>query len=331
MTQAKVALYALIFAAATVQAQTIPAVPAAPAQPNPRPDPAITQIRKSVTFIKLRCSDAGQEFDVRGTGFFVSYPDPRLPNDGSFNYLVTNRHVALCWNDLGHPMQVESIGITLNGRDSPDGIFSQDVSLNDHGNIPWIIPQDDSVDLAVIGLALNPSVCDFVQIPLSLFASNVDLKRWRVTEGEPIFFAGFFYQFPGRERMEPIVRQGIISMMPSDKVPFGGMAEQVYLADAHAFGGNSGSPVFFNLGGFREGNIMAGDDYHLLGVVNGMLTEDENFNLQLAATLKGKASANSGISTIVPADELRALLDDPRLQKMRDDALNAIKTQRPAH
>jgi len=131
--------------------------------------------------------------------------------------------------------------------------------------------------------------------------------------------------------MEPIVRQGIISMMPSDKVPFGGMAEQVYLADAHAFGGNSGSPVFFNLGGFREGNIMAGDDYHLLGVVNGMLTEDENFNLQLAATLKGKASANSGISTIVPADELRALLDDPRLQKMRDDALNAIKTQRPAH
>jgi hypothetical protein len=152
------------------------------------------------------------------------------------------------------------------------------------------------------------------------------LKQHRIVEGEPLFFAGFFYQFPGSKRMEPIVRQGIIAMMPSDKVPFVGMAEKVYLADLHAFGGNSGSPAFINLGGYHAGSMMLGDDYRLLGVVNGGLTEDENFNLELTATLKGKGAANSGISTIVPADEVQALLDDPRLQKLRDDAVKAQAT-----
>jgi hypothetical protein len=59
-------------------------------------------------------------------------------------------------------------------------------------------------------------------------------------------------------------------------------------------------------------------DYKLLGVVNGEVFEDEDFNLTLTAMVAGKALANSGVSTIVPADDLKALLDDPRLQRQRD-------------
>jgi hypothetical protein len=95
------------------------------------------------------------------------------------------------------------------------------------------------------------------------------------------------------------------------------------LADLHAFGGNSGSPAFINLAGYHNGSLVVGENYRLLGVVNGEVTEDENFNLKLTNTLKGTAKANSGISTIVPADEIRTLLDDPRLQKLRDDTVNA--------
>jgi hypothetical protein len=68
---------------------------------------------------------------------------------------------------------------------------------------------------------------------------------------------------------------------------------------------------------------MLGDDYRLLGVVNGLIFEDEHFNLQLTTTFRGSAAANSGISTMVPADELRALLNDPRLQAQRDVAVKA--------
>jgi hypothetical protein len=227
-------------------------------------------------------------------------------------------------------MQVENINITLNRRQAEGDNFAQDGFLNDHGNVPWIVPQDASVDLAAIPFLPDNTRFDFMTIQLSIFASNDLLKQRRITEGEPVFFAGFFYQFPGTKRMEPIVRQGIIAMMPSEKVPFVGMAERVYLADLHAFGGNSGSPVFFNLGGYHEGHILLGDDYRLLGVVNGGLTEDENFNLELTTTLKGTARANSGISTIVPAHEIQELLDDPRLQKLRDDAVTARGAQKQA-
>jgi hypothetical protein len=283
----------------------------------------MTQIRKSVTFIKLLCREGSQEFDVRGTGFFVFYPDSRLGKDQGFVYLVTNRHVALCWNDSGQPMQVESISVRLNRRQAVDDKFSQDGFLNEHGNVPWVTPQDDSIDLAALPFLPDLSRFDFKTVPLSLFATSDVLSQRNITEGEPVFFAGFFYQFPGTNRMLPIVRQGIIAMMPEEKIPFVVSPMKLYLADLHAFGGNSGSPAFINLGGMHGGAIYAGEDYRLLGVVNGDISEDEHLNLQLTTTVTGTARANSGVSTIVPADELKALLDDPRLQQRRDDVVKA--------
>jgi hypothetical protein len=56
----------------------------------------------------------------------------------------------------------------------------------------------------------------------------------------------------------------------------------------------------------------------LLGVVSGYFYETQDFTFQVATTLSGKANANSGISMIVPADELKALLDSPELQGQRD-------------
>jgi len=113
-------------------------------------------------------------------------------------------------------------------------------------------------------------------------------------------------------------------MMPDEKFPLVGTPMKLYLADVHVFGGNSGSPAFINLGGFHGGNLRVAEDYHLLGVVNGEIIEDEHFNLQLAITfIRGTAAGNSGISTIVPADELKALLDDPRLQAIRDAEIKA--------
>jgi hypothetical protein len=299
-----------------------PARPAAGVTPaDTRPAPAMTQIRKSVMFIRLKCKDGGQEFDVRGTGFFVEYPDQRLPNGRVFTYLVTNRHVALCIDDNGHAMGVESISITLNRRGADGEDVSQEGFLNPLGNVRWYLPSDGSVDLAVLPLSPDPKQFDYLAVPFSMFAGGDLLKERRVAEGEPVFFAGFFYQFPGFTRMEPIVRRGIIAMMPKDKVPFVGNAERVYLADMHVFGGNSGSPAFINLGGLRENQLSTGSDYKLLGVVNANVSEDENFNLQLTTTIQGKAAANSGISTIVPADELKALLDDSELQSLRDEAV----------
>ena len=102
-----------------------------------------------------------------------------------------------------------------------------------------------------------------------MFATKDVLERGHIHEGEPVFFSGFFTQFPGTKRTEPIVRQGIIAMMPDEEIPFVGLARRLYLADMHIFGGNSGAPAFINLAGMHEGSLAVGQDYRLLGIVNG--------------------------------------------------------------
>jgi hypothetical protein len=86
----------------------------------------------------------------------------------------------------------------------------------------------------------------------------------------------------------------------------------VYLCDAHIFGGNSGSPVMVASSWLGVGG------YHLLGVVSGYYYEDENFNLEIATTVKGTGRANSGVAMVVPADDLKALLDAPEQKGSRE-------------
>jgi hypothetical protein len=92
------------------------------------------------------------------------------------------------------------------------------------------------------------------------------------------------------------------------------------LGDVHIFHGNSGSPVFVDV---QTGGI--GFDYRFLGVVSGNFSEDQEFNLEIDTTVKGTEHANSGIAVIVPADELKSLIeDDPMLKASRATAIKAL-------
>jgi hypothetical protein len=86
----------------------------------------------------------------------------------------------------------------------------------------------------------------------------------------------------------------------------------------HVFGGNSGSPLFVNLGGLRNNTFTSSYDYKLLGVVSGYYTEDSNLTLSIATTYHGTVRQNSGIAIVVPADKLKELLDSAPLQALRD-------------
>jgi len=284
----------------------------------------VANIKKTVAFIQLQCEDGPNLLDVRGTGFFINYPDDRLAKGGSFVYLITNRHVAMCLSQDHRPLVVRSIAIRLNRKDGS----SAALPLVTHGNLPWMLPSDESEDLAVIALAPDPQIYDYLGIPTSMFGTKDVLAANAIAEGERILFAGFFYQFPGVAKIQPIVREGILAMIPDEKLPTTtGKPGRVYLGDVHVFGGNSGAPVFCNLGGVHGSKVTAGEDYRLLGIVSGMFYEDEEFNLKVSATIKGTAKANSGISMIVPVDALKNLLDAPSLKAQRDAIVTNMQNQ----
>jgi hypothetical protein len=301
------------------------------AQTQPTTPPALPfakQIRKTVTFIELICQSGGKLWNVRGTGFLLTFPVDSVAKGAQFIYLVTNRHVAECWDENEHPRPVKSISVRFNLRNGTSTKFP----LNTSGNAAWIFPADESADLAIVGLVPDPNTVDYLTIPLSSLATDDVVAKETISEGSKIIFTGFFYQFPGERRMQPIIREGILAMMPDeDLVTTTGKSGKVYLGDVHIFGGNSGSPVFVDLGGLHGGAFKLGEDYRLLGVVSGMFHEDEEFKLEVTTTIKGTAYGNSGIAMIVPASALKKLLDDPRVRATRDAEVTKWQASHTSH
>jgi hypothetical protein len=171
-----------------------------------------------------------------------------------------------------------------------------------------------------------------MSVPVSLIATKDVIDTRQVTPGDQVVFAGYFYQYPGTERLQPIVRQGVLAMMPDETIPttLQNKPGHVYLTDAHAFHGNSGSPIFVNTGGIR-GDTMGGPSYSLLGIVSGYYPESEsNFSVPAARVLTGEVHDNSGVTVVVPGEELRALLDSPALKQIREANVEAyLKNHKP--
>ena len=298
-------------------------------QPQPGQNPVAATVaipqsvaqsaRKTVAFVTVIYASGASLSAVIGTGFFVSVEDKRLGENLSFGYFVTNRHVAQPGIELGTPHDPAQVRLRLNlkipegGNDS----IEQPVALG--GSVHWYFPEDSSVDLAVIPIAPDVVRYDYLTIPTSAFATEDHIKSESIDVGDQVIFTGFFSSFPGQKRIEPIVRQGILAMMPDEPMQTTlHKPGRLYLADAHAFHGNSGSPIFVSLGGARRGSFFSGERYLLLGIISGYFPESAGYTVPAAAVLTAEVHDNSGIAAVVPADELMKLLNCRALQGLRD-------------
>jgi hypothetical protein len=287
-----------------------------------------TTIKKSVVYLQADClQEDGKTISYSATAFFVMKSDDRLEKNKGFGYLVTNRHAAQPGIEHGTPCHVSNYWIRVNLRGALPTDLPQASSVALGPNVPWIFPDDPAVDLAIVPFAPDQSKVDYVPIPSTSFATSDVMKASNIGEGDTVIFTGLFVQMPGLLRLEPIVRQGTIAMIPTEPIMTTlNKPGTLYLADVHVFGGNSGSPMFVNLGGARNGGLMVGSSYKLLGVVSGYEFEDTDFNLQAATTYSGTVGANSGVTSVVPAGELDKLINSPLLQAKRDaDVARMIK------
>jgi hypothetical protein len=286
-------------------------------------------LKKLVGFLRVGFLKGGQAYVAAGTCFFVFYEDKRLGDNGGFVYLVTNRHVAVPGIDEGQHYPVQWTKIRLNLQSVTQAIQSEEVNIPLGVQLHWYFPSDDGVDLAVLPILPDQARYEYQAFPVSLFATKDAVAASQIAEGDNALFTGYFYQFPGLKKIEPIVREGILAMMPDEVMETTlHRPGQLYLADVHAFGGNSGSPLFVNVSGYRNGALtFGGFPYRLLGVISGGYTEDTDFKLTIATTMKGTFSGNSGIATVVPIDELKSLLESPTLKARRDAEVAAKKSK----
>jgi hypothetical protein len=277
------------------------------------------QIRNTVAFLSVTYLEGPTQWKVDGTCFFVFFPDSRLGEDRGFVYLVTNRHMAQPGIDMGaaHPTLGAFFRLNLVTPQGDIQSVQQQIPLNNQ--VHWFFPKDDGVDLAILPLAPDEKFFSYQTVPSSLIVGLDRIKAGDVVVGDRVVFAGYFYNFPGRKRIEPIIREGVIAMMPDETFDTTlHKPGQLYLADLHAFHGNSGSPVFVNVGGSHHGGFVIGDNYLLLGILSGFYPESVGFSVPAATVLTGEVRDNSGIATIVPANELNKLLNSVEVQADRD-------------
>src|ERR1035438_9238478 len=106
-------------------------------------------------------------------------------------------------------------------------------------------------------------------------------------------------------------------MLPGEKIGVGQGSFDAYLVETFAFGGNSGSPVFF---------YSSGDDVpvKLAGVMKGFFVDFEpvlSFGTTAHTKSVSVSQSNSGIAIVVPAEHIRQILHSEAIEQSRMNSL----------
>lgn len=258
-----------------------------------------------------------------GTAFFVLYPDVRGGPDFNFCYIVTAKHVLRQLNNGGF---LPSVKVRLNLRNpTPDqGFDFVDIPVADQqGNLLWLHNRSNERDEAVaFPLLPDTGRFDFKAIKFSDFADDEVLKKENVGPGDTLFFVGLLPQFYGKTKNFPVLRRGSLALLADEDVPTPVGLLHGYIAEVASWPGNSGSPVFLNLSGFRGGGVIAGGGPRFLGIVISQYNNSWSVDVTKTAAIQHSDPASIGLAFVLPASDVVAILNGPDAQKLRDIELS---------
>ena len=246
-----------------------------------------------------------ENLDYRASAFVVSVPHDE--HSGCL-HLVTAKHVAIS-------LQKGEAIIAFNGKDGLP------LWMKNTDEASWFFHPDETVDVAILPMAsLRLREYDYQDISTNLFLTSDGSQEYGIGIGDDVFTIGLFAPFIGTLRFTPMVRTGVIAMMPQGRVQhpkFGSI--EAYLTESRSLGGLSGSPVFVRdtvsvQGVNKEGKLRpfsAPAGFHLLGLLSG------HWDAPAAAN---DGSLNMGISLVVPATKILEALFSPEITALREEA-----------
>jgi len=241
--------------------------------------------------------DAERGVEIGGTGFYVGVPSEKHPRH-LYIYGVSNWHVAI--NDAASV-------IRANKTDGTTDIFDYDPSEWD------FIPGGGDIAISpILKIEDAHSVCC---IEVKGFATDKIIAEKKINVGDNVFMIGRFVDHDGGKTNLPAVRFGNISTMPTQMPESNISKGESYCIDMHSRTGYSGSPVFVyrTLGDdLTKSPLDFSSFMYLLGIHWGQFPEiwkDGKGN-----DIKGF----SGMSMVIPADRILALINKPNLRAIRD-------------
>lgn len=273
-----------------------------------------TRTLKSVCFIGWHnpAEDPSVWDHVEGTGWFT----PLTP---WYWTIVTARHV------LDQVPTGSKVRVWVN---LASGLWPIDYERDD-----WETHEDPTVDLALLLKAINVGKgrldLDHVCLSREGWVSELQLNHPEhpIGIGDRVYFPGLFAHHFGKERLQPIIRQGTVAAMNLEPVitEIGGKAVEIdaYLVEVHSIGGLSGSPVIMRFG-FDHLNPEAPSPHDatkwpifsdaLFGVVHG------HYDLTVPPEGGNRFERlNTGICMVVPIKYVAELLVQPKVVAMKEE------------
>jgi hypothetical protein len=283
------------------------------------------RVLKCVVFLGV---GKDENFKPYGTGFLIIVQQGVL----EIQYVVTAMHV------IDGP---EPIVVRVNKKNGkPDYIEPL------RG---WYVHPDHGryVDAAVAPIILHPHTYDIVCIRTREFCKDTTVTARDVGVGDELFYPSLFMHHRGAGLNLPVMRAGTLAAMPIEPIITKSGPIKAYLMEGRSMGGHSGAPVFVNFTAPRNYNperpiplptpAEAMMPYRLLGVLRSYLKAKDTGEYLAEEQAAKDLWVNSGISTIVPSDDIIEILMQPDLVKQRmDDANEHLKrmdvptTGRPA-
>jgi len=247
-----------------------------------------------------------------GTGFLVGVLYGVQPADvrrrAAHVYAVTNAHVA---------QEAPILRLMrLDGTAEAIPLTQRDWTYHANGD-----------DVAVHYVDLPGDVYRLAAITTDLFVTRPDFDdrpdSAGIGIGDDVAFIGRFGHHDGRERNEPSIRFGNISLIPREPIQQeNGHPQQSILVEARSMPGYSGSPVFFvEQHALNRRVVLPQFDLKLLGMDWGhvpywhkvMMPDHETPHREGLAV-----NFNAGMMGVVPAWQITELLDDPRVREPRE-------------
>jgi hypothetical protein len=263
-------------------------------------------LRKVVAFILLQHSDG--KFYAQGTGFFAGVS--RLDDTTkSFVVFVTAKHVLQRKNKTFY----DDIYLRLNTIDGGSDIVRFPL-ITKEGPC-FMIHSDPTSDVAVIAVPSGLTKHEIMYLSMSDMSDQQTLVREGIREGDDVMFCGMFINYLGKKRNYPIYRFGKVALLTDERVPFEGEQAFLYLLETTAFGGNSGSPVFFKISPNRNPSqlvIGAPTKYYLAGIMRGFY--GAQIDTAYAKTAAGDTVLfqNAGIAAVTPSYQVLEVLNEIR-------------------
>lgn len=265
----------------------------------------------------------GERRGPDGTGFVVSRPSEGLPGFKHY-YGVSNHHLA----------RDGSPDIRFNGMSSPIENDPLDWGFDPKG-----------YDLVVIDLTDHVGQGEVVAFPEGDFLTPEFQSENDIGVGDDVLMIGYYASLGQQRRNTPVTRFGNISLLATPDAPIGqlgGSRLPCHIVDMRSRTGFSGSPVFIyrtpaGTLNFRDditsdcgvtlradatfGNLFL----KLLGVHAGQYNEPlkvrvKHHNERVGDEVREGDTIEipSSMTDVVPASAISELLDDPKLEAVRE-------------